>query len=240
MSVKSTVATRLIEVIKRGRGYTKSYRQFLGNVYGINPNDLVAVSRCAISVQRLFNQTVTAVQNIDNINKELYLKPLSKLDRLGTTYNFDQLTNDMFKSLDDNVMNSLEMMVDVVNSNISTETIETEQATELKADTTALIKEVQESDINAKLKVRLLASLHEILFALDIYAINGAEALDEALERSIGVIVLSSSVSQQQQMTEIEKSTSKKVFGHIIKYSTLVGAANALTQIAEKAYNLLN
>ncbi len=239
MTENSTVATRLVTIIKRGRGYNAPYRQFIGDVYNINPNDLVAVSRGAISIQRLHEQTTKAVESIVNINHELYLRPLAKLKFFKSQFNLDRTTNDIFHPIDDNVMMSLEMMVDVVNSNLPSEMLELEQAKALKVDTELLIKEVEEAEINLKLKKRLLDSLLDILGSLNSYALNGAEALDSALERSIGTIVLSSMPTQREIVSDSEKAIAQKVFAHIVKYGALASVANSLVQLAEKAATLI-
>ena len=114
-------------------------------------------------------------------------------------------------------------------------TLKDDQLTLLKTNFIDIEKDIDESDLDIDLKNFMLKRIKDILNALDEYKFNGIEPISDAINITIGQIVINNDIASKSK----ESSIAKKFWELIVDASVIVTLATGVPQIESNLQNLL-
>jgi hypothetical protein len=127
------------------------------------------------------------------------------------------------------------MTTDMLNLQKPEPTLKNDQLTSLKTKFIDIEKEINESDLDIDLKKFMLKRIKNILNALDEYKISGIEPISDAINITIGQIVINNDIASKSK----ESSIAKKFWELIVDASVIVTLATGVPQIENNLQNLL-
>ena len=164
----------------------KTYREVWSDVFEIAAEDTPSLLSLYGKLIDLIGDARESVDQLENVEKAIYLEPFDEIDRAFSYFNFDSSWQPTRDHLTDATMRSLAFAADTLARAQWTSEVEQEELHSLLEAVTSLLLEVQESDLSEEVQAFLIASLHDIQRAIIEYKIRGVDGLEEALGRSIG------------------------------------------------------
>jgi len=167
----------------------KPAREAWASVFRIEPTatgDLLYLLAQLIGLLQLTRQRI---EQIDQLDRDLYFQPIKKLEKAFATMNLDVPWNNFKSNIDDATMVGLAFCSDTLSKYHSEELIEKEVLEDLLTDVESLVQTVLASTLTPELKTVLVENLENIRRAILEYRIRGADGLLRALETSVGALV---------------------------------------------------
>ena len=214
MSNNENPASRLLSILTEARsmGDNKKTREVWGKVLGVNPNDNSLLLPTFAKFLLLIQETRKSIEAVEELNKELYLKPIAKIETTFRYINFEENWQRLKRELDDVTMAQLEFCADRLNSYVSVRSIAPEELARLLEEVNKLIADVIETNIEADLKSFVVRGLEEIRRAIIEYRISGLEGLRRALELNLGAILFNRDRVQRNKQKKSVKAYLELVY----------------------------
>jgi hypothetical protein len=211
----------------------------LCETHGFSPDDYKAVLYIAQSISDLVYQAEQDVASVSEVNPELYVAPVNKLNHLKRIYEFNQPVVTLSNVVDEVTMIQLRYIIDMVARSLPIQRVDMDAVEALRKDVQELIAHVTEAQIGEELQQKLLSSLEHARMALNTVDLGGTNGLEGALLHGLGTMVYLSHLDVARDVSTEEKATVKKTFDFIIKYGAIVTTAKTFVELAEKAYDLI-
>jgi len=237
MEIK-TSAGRLLNIIQEAKKIQQNTKciDAWAKILNTSPNDKPLLFKRLGSVMALPSQIKEVVLNTEGISDtKPYLNWLSPINNAFTHQNLSAQWETFIKYIDQHTINYLSMTTDMLNLQKPEPTLKDDQLTELKTNFIDIEKEINESDLDIDLKNFMLKRIKDILNALDEYKFNGIEPISDAINITIGQIVINNDIANKSK----ENSIAKKFWELIVDASVIVTLATGVPQIENNVQNLL-
>lgn len=237
MEIK-TSAGRLLNIIQEGKRIQQNTKciDAWAKILNTSPNDQPLLFKRLGSVMALPSQVKEVVLNTKGISDtEPYLNWLSPINNAFTQQNLSMGWDTFINYIDQHTINYLSMTTDMLNLQKPEPTLKDDQLTSLKTNFIDIKKEINDSDLDIDLKKFMLTRIKDILNALDEYKFNGIEPISDAINITIGQIVINNDIASKSK----ENSVAKKFWNLIVDASVLVTLTTGVPQIESNLQNLL-
>lgn len=134
---------------------------------------------------------------------------------------------------------SLRYMHEAISGEFPENPIDSETILELLGEAKALYESVSESDMPRELKITLHSSLHGIISSLETYAISGNEAINTALNETLGKIMRTPRTEAEPQPDSDGSDLKTKFAIFLHKVNNTVTTAASWLKLTEEAQNIL-
>jgi hypothetical protein len=187
----------------------------LGEVFGISDvdseNGLIEVTLRLIALRKLFDETISALEEIPNIKDELYIAPIRRLSKIvkWATYSsshFEYLSKSFqnYKTLlSTSDLTSLDFAENVIefDGRFNERIIDEKEIKAILDELSNLYDSIHKSTLPIELIESLLELIIEMRRSAGEYSIRGAKALSRALTKSIGVLAVNKGLIKKYEDT---------------------------------------
>lgn len=202
-------------------------RQVWADVFGVSPDSPIDILQSMAQLINLILEAKDAVTQLDDINHDIYLRPLNKIGDAFSKINLETQWDNFRNNIDDATMTSLEFCSDTLSRRVNEEIITDEDLSDILAVAGSLLEVVLDADIDSTLKAILVENIEAIRSATLGYRVSGAKGLRRAVEVSLG------SMMWYRDLFERELSDSKKK-KTILDYLSLVDKIKTIVDTAMK------
>ena len=237
MEIK-TSAGRLLNIIEESEKIPISTKciDAWAKILNTDKNDMPLLFKRLGSVMSLPSQVQKVVLNTEGIsNTEPYLNWLAPINIAFVHQNLSANWDTFSKYIDRHTINYLSMTTDMLNLQSPEATVEASKLKKFKTDFLDIEKEINESDLDIDLKSFMIKRVKDIINAIDEYKFNGIEPFQDALNITIGQIILNNELAIKSR----NNSISKKFWNLIVNTSVVVTLATGVPQIKSNLQNLL-
>ncbi|MDQ3284004.1 MAG: hypothetical protein M3Q69_21580 [Acidobacteriota bacterium] len=141
-------------------------------------------------LRHLVDHTENSIRAIEGLNQNLYLRWLSSVSQAISPLRLNNNWTETRRSLEDTTIQALEFAANELARRHQERVIPGDQLEALLTDLNKVVDSVIRSALEAPLKELLVRELERLRRAILNYRIRGADALREALEHAVGVVVL--------------------------------------------------
>lgn len=228
MSRQDNPAGRLLDLLERAKTIAKS-RQKVGcleiwtRLFEVEDNEVAKVYAGYVELINLTDTAKKAVENLDNIDRELYLKPFNRIQQGFVSTSFNHTWEQFAQYLDAATMTGLEYCSHTLSIHAGEKIIEIETLKELRKEIDNLRDKVVKATLPDVIRRLFYEKLEEMLRAIDTYQINGAEGMKRAIESAIGGVFLHNQVIDEELKTK--NKIVEEVLAFMDKYKGVVAEA---------------
>jgi hypothetical protein len=241
MEVQNNPAGRLYDILmeaKRKQGGEQT-RKVLGDMFGVQATDTSQILLIWADLITLSSEAKEALNNLENIDHEIYLKPFIKLEKVLSTINLNQKWQTYSAEIDENTMYGLQFCSDTLGRSIGYSSIENKQISELQKEIEELAERIINTELPSELKDLIINNLENLRRALVVYRINGIDGLQREFERTVGSLVLHHSEIKNLEIESAGKHPVTDVFELMEKINKVITFAKTTKEIAAPIFALL-
>ncbi|MGD6873409.1 hypothetical protein ACQCU1_14625 [Sutcliffiella horikoshii] len=241
MILTENPAYRLHEIMKEvytitsPNNVTISYRDLWAKVFNFDPTNNDALLDATHSLLKLYLEVKDRIINNEMLNDEMNLRHLKKLEVIVMRYNLETNFNKAHLSTDTMtalhyINKSFALVYGVEQTAISKET-----QSELLEEVRSLIDNIATSELPVDIKEILIRNMSNIQESLVLYKVSGAEGMRQALESTIGSIML----NRKQIESTKENPDVKSFLAFIGKTITIIESVNSIKELASPIISVL-
>ena len=227
-------AERLHSILRRVLQASRGGKQVVGEVWaqalGVSFDDKARFLRRLSIVTGLPARILEELKTRDDLDSELFGKWRPQVEGVVGALNFQQNSEWILKHLSDTSMLSLEYCADALKR--STGGVDIETLSRLSEETERMILELQETDIDERVKDYILHRLQQIRVAIDDYTYGDGASLARVAEASIGSCLANREV--YATATGKERSVLAKFMSIVRDIVFLVNTAGAALELPER------
>lgn len=181
---------QILSEVTKQRNDHESMQTVWARIFGLEESNAEEIFRAYVELLRLLKTAREAVEQLPDIDPNLYVKPFERLERAFTVSSITTNLGSFKRHLTEGTMTALQFCAHALGK-VSDEP-EVSQATlrKLREQVEALISEVLSTELQYEIRVFLVERLEEIRRAIIYYRINGTRGLRKALETTIGASYL--------------------------------------------------
>jgi hypothetical protein len=233
-------ARRLHDFLVRARTLEgkKQTHQMLAKWFDVKEGDMAEIFTMFSAFLRLIEDTERQLNNIEDPNKERFLKCMPPIRSTYAKINLDHPWNQYANKPTDSDLALLELAGQALDRYKREALIPGNQLNDIRQEATDLFDRVAQSDLDPNLRVVILDLLETILRCLSEYKIRGAEGLKRAVAESIGRLTLEKELVLQEK----DNDTFKAFWDLLAKLNLAVSSAiyaNALGEGIAKVMDKL-
>lgn len=226
----------LLEKTYRTSNTYSDYDTTWMNIFEITTDDenktnaKIALMESISSMLQLFVETKNLVEQNSKLNNEKNQKHLSTIGNAIYNINLQGSMAHFHETINEESLTALSYIADSIGFiyDLNEATIDSEGADTLIAEVDDLITSISESNLPKEAKFILIKNLNNILEALYKYKFLGADALKDALEQSLGSLILN-----KQTLSEVSNESSFSRFFNVLEHlNTLVSVGTSVKEIA--------
>lgn len=225
MEVKNNPAGRLYDILELARRQSgkESARKAWAAVFEVDSSDTGTLLQMLADLIDLVHKTKVAIQQFDDANQDLHLRPFRVIENLLSNINFDAPWENWRAKIDDTTLYGLQFSADKLSRISGFTQISSDDIAEVRKTVDELFNSVADSKLPQDLKALLLRNLESIRLALAAYRVRGIDGLRDEIERSFGAVLL-----HQEEIKEAS-STDRNLWEGFFK---LVGRLHKLVSLA--------
>jgi len=191
LDVRNNPAGRLHDLLEmaRQRPPQELARNTWAAVFGVDPNTGVLLKMLA-DLFGLINQAKAAIQQLDDVNHALYLKPLHRIETILSHINLEESWDHWKRQINEAILEGLQFNADLLSRKSGFTHVNENEISGLKKELEALMSLVIEVELPNDLKFLFIRNLEAIHYALLAYRVRGIEGLEQEIERAVGSMVL--------------------------------------------------
>jgi len=225
---------KLYDIIKQAwdQEPQKTVMSVWAEVLGASPKSFVDVSEKFGQLIVLINDVRTDLMSLENINTEIYLSALNKIQAaiLSSSMPAGEAWNTIKNQITEELLNLVAACSDLMLSQSKgINEIDVKELESLRQEIKDLINEIISSNTEKSTKTFLVEKLREIEQAIINYQIRGATGIKKANEQAVGGVTLFS----------LSKDISDKGKEKIIKFIEFSSKLNGSLGLVDKIYPLL-
>jgi hypothetical protein len=216
-------ACRLHDFLTRARSLDgkKPTHQMLSKWFDVNEGDMAEIFTKFSAFLRLIEDTERQLNNIEDPNKERFLKCVPPIRITYAKINLDNSWNQYADKPTDSDLALLELAGQALARYKREALIPGNTLDEIRQEATALFDRVDESDLDPNLRVIILDLLETILRSISEYKIRGAEGLKRTVAESVGRLIL----EKDLVLPEKDKDAFKAFWDLLMKLNLAVSSA---------------
>ncbi len=226
-------AGRLHEILTqlKGSSANSKLKNIWADVLGIDKNDEMKVVRQVIEVYRLTLEVEKLIKLKPEINHELYLASFDIMENITSPTNFHKLWHEVSGQFETDVLTRLEFCSYELSRFYEEERVSEEEILEISEMVESLFEELNNSSIDDVSKLLLLEEIERIRHALANYRIKGAKGVKEALQATLGSVMVN-----KEQLKPLAKN-SPETLDRLVK---LLDKLDAFSSKAIKLHKVLS
>ena len=222
----------LLEVQKQ-QNNGEPMQKVWARIFELDGQDTEEVFRAYLELLKLLKSAREAVEQLPDVDPDLYLKPFEQLERAFTVSSVATNLQSFKQHLTEGTMTALRFCAYAL-SKVSNETeVSKEALRELREKVEALISEVLSSEFQYELRIFLIERLEEIRRAIIYYRVNGTKGLRRALETTIGASYLWVHSEGSIEFDSEEKRVKWSKIGEEFKNIILEVAKSVVPEVAK-------
>ncbi len=185
-------AARLLEIINKARSIPGNVSTGDGwaKLFDLNSKDLPEILLRISDLFQLIYETRRAVEELNDYDHQLYLRPIDKVVSAFTTIRFDIEWAHIINQFDETTLYGLSICSDVLSKYSKEQPIDEETIKALLKDVNDLQEDVLKSGLPDELRSFLLEQLEKLRSALLNYRVFGSKRLKSTLESITGAVFL--------------------------------------------------
>ena len=185
---------------------------------------------------RLVDEVKKQLESIDDIDAKLFLSWEQPVRNLLSPSHHNGAWKGTKTAVSEASLQALKFAAHELSRRPTVQEVPSEELQELQGEVEELLESVIGSHIDGRIKSLLIRQLETMRLSILAYRIRGAEAIRDALETSIGSVVLN-----QDILRDAKDEPEVKRFGQIIgKADRLVSLALKVKELAQPVFDLLN
>jgi len=164
---------QILSEVTKQRNENEPMQRVWARIFGLEESNAEGIFRAYVELLRLLKTAREAVEQLPDIDPNLYVKPFEQLERAFTVRSITTNLRSFKQHLTEGTMTALQFCAHALGK-VSDET-EVPQATlrKLREQVEALISEVLSAELQYEIRVFLVERLEEIRRAIIYYRING-------------------------------------------------------------------
>ncbi|MBH8579024.1 hypothetical protein [Bisbaumannia pacifica] len=188
---ESNPAGRLHKILSQAKRHPdqEKVRDVWAKILGVEPDDVV-VTKAVVELYSLSNEIQSLIKMNDKLNHELYLVSFDSIVRAFFPLNLASSWSSVKKHLSDEALTRLQFCAEQLSTFYSEDTLSEEDLQQIVEKTELLFDAVFSSSLPDALRLSLLEEVERLRSAISIYKIKGAKGLKEALQGTIGSVVV--------------------------------------------------
>jgi hypothetical protein len=228
-------AGRLYDILSKVK--VQPQQSALGEVLSaaLNASNPVDFHKRLVYLKELVAEVRQAVENLEGINKDLYLSHYNQIENLVNARNYDMPWNNVSNLLNEPTLINIAHIAEILPPTYRENLIEDDVLNDLIFTIEGLIKRVKEGDLIIELQRIIIDQLYLTLNSIYAYKIRGARGLREALSSSLGEFILNYKLFEDAKDSE-EVKEYKSI---LTKTHTIVTGAFTYYQIAQEGIKQL-
>lgn len=186
-------ARRLYRLLSRARLVSdeKKAREVLAPVFGVKPEDSVALRRGLLLIDDLFQATVDQVSALEGVDHGRFLRHIPRMRGGLANLNLDSLAKGpLLTALDPVALENLDLCAARLGEAVKEAELTADDLRTLEKELSELFDYVETADIDNELRLVALDLIQTLRQSLLEYRIRGADGLRAALEESVGKLTL--------------------------------------------------
>jgi hypothetical protein len=188
---ESNPAGRLYKILSMAKGQPDTNK--VGDVWalvtGIENND-IALTKGVLELYSLSQEIQRLIKINEGLNHTLYLSSFNQIDRSFFPLNLGSTWNLVKQYLTDEALTRLQFCADELSRFYSEESLAEEDLKDIVKKTEELFEALYNSTLPDTLRLCLLEEVERVRNAINMYKIKGAKGLKEALQGTIGAVVV--------------------------------------------------
>lgn len=232
---KDNPAGRLYEILAKAKNQPPDNALKTVLTAALNASNDVDFYKRLVHLKELVNEVKETVQNMENINKELYLSHYPQIEQLTQTSNLDIPWKNVIHLLGEPALINVAHIAEILPYNCRENLIEENVLNELIFEIEEVIKKVNDSSLIIELKRLIIDQLYIILNSIYSYKIRGVKGLRNALTTSLGEFIINYKLFKDAENTDEVKSFKSILF----KTHSIVTSAFTYYQIAQEGVRFL-
>lgn len=224
-------AGRYYEILRQAKekGDNVRVRQVWSQVLGETEENDLGIIRKVIEVFHLGEETKNLIKVSDVANKQLYLSSFDNIEKIFFPLELDVLWSRQRALLSEGIMTRLQFCSDLLSSIYFEEQVEKEDLDQIAIGIEELFSSIQESTLEAGIRMTLLEEVERLRSAIVMYKIKGAKGLKESLQSTIGMLV-----ANQSDLSNAAK-TDPSVIESLLKLADKIDSFSAKVLKVKKA-----
>ena len=244
MKTQNNPAANLYDLLSRMTNTTDDRQpafMVLAAAFGVDPKYSEKFFWCLSQLARMIEDTKRAINGIDNIDKELFLKPFPNIEKLAYSRNFEFPWSHFRSALDGETLLGLQHCVHELSRTADQVTLSAENIQELQVEVENLIKDLLTSDIQSELKNLLLEKLEAVRTAILYYRVRGIDGIREATEAAIGAMFLNGlTITAEMTQNEEKGILIRRLWNWWVKLGQATSTFKNVVELGQSFLKLLN
>ena len=229
--IPNNPAARLHSILLKGKakGPSAAFRVVCAEIFQLDSQDIASVLRVVSDMVFLVRDAKKAVVALEDIDNSLFVAPFDKIERALNQVNVQGNWGAFYDQLDEGTMTGLAFCADTLRVRCPEPVPQQVALDELLALVDETIAAVIKSTAPQQLKSVILEHLEAIKRAIKRFDIWGTKGLTNALESSVGAVLVERDVFSSER----NHSTVKNFF-------EVLGRVNLVVTLTEKADVLIS
>jgi hypothetical protein len=236
----NTSASRLLNILKQAKSisHTTQSKSAWNQILKIQNNDSLLFKKLG-HIMMLPEQIKDDINSIEDIkNKSLYLNWKKSVNTAFLNQNLSGQWSSFVQHIDAHTLDYLELTANTLNDKKPEAELSTEELDKIKKDFLEIEDEIKKSSMESKLKKFILKKILDIILAIDDYSIQGISPLEDAINSTIGQIIINDNLKKESK----EDSIAEKFWqclGRAAIIVTLASTPQPLKEISTQIQKVL-
>jgi len=207
METLNNPAARFHSLLRIGQSQKKEEQcaKVWGNILNVPIGDSPLLLRRIGHVMELPSLIATEIRDLPNVNHDIYLKWLPRVNASIGMMNFQNPWKTFIDRFDAEILYGIEICADTLHRSCPEKIISESTLKELSDKVTKLQEDLSNEGIPTSVAHFIMERLEEIRLALEEYSYRGSAPLERALENTVGKVVISPNIYQECQSSSYGK-----------------------------------
>ena len=208
MDKNNNPAGRLHSLLIQGKAQTPNVHasEVWAELLNVPEDDKSLLLRRVGQVMTLPSSVKEAMSHIDDLNHDIYLKWLPRVETSFSVLNFQIQWKQFIDRFDAEIMYGIEICADRLARERPEKTVDENQLELLLEKVNELLEELESTEMDNKLWFYLYDNLVRVKEGIEEYKVCGIKPLEASFERAVGNTVLTPNIYKECQNTDIGKS----------------------------------
>lgn len=243
MLVQTNPVSRLVSILESAGSLSPHarLRQVWAESLGCEPSDTPELLRLYGELIQLAGSAKKAVQDIDNIDVNLYVTPFSGVEALLSNINFEKPWHEVSALVDSKTLMALRFAADLLKrEGVGSTQLSDTQLEELMTKLDEILGRVLESSLPTKLMQLFANNLEQLRRALISLKISGVEGVEHEIDRALGSAFRhTAELKEAANQSEENAAVIRDYFSVMSNINEVITLAQNLAMIAAPATPLL-
>jgi len=225
---------RLYRILESARSKSGniSVRYVWAGAFGIEQDDTVSLYLGLAELIKLFDASKRNIEQLEDVNREHYLKPLEVIEGVIKHSNLDQSWDQLKRRLDEVTMLSLQLASNTASARTGRISINEDELSKLQKTIEILIEAVIISNFSSsELKAAILEHLESIRRAILGYRISGTDGLRRAIEGTLGSLFVHREEIEIERNDKDKKQIIKNILSLIANISQIISVGLDISKL---------